>query len=267
VEGRPIDCADSWPLDGDCEGAVVWISLFAPKNPPSISTSGLLPDPAGFYLTVSPFCLVERPTCLCLRQAVFFVLFCLIVLSRRFVSLVWIRFCLRQAVILPPSGCRFLSSIYHVLSRSISFVLPSSGRRFVLSFCLIILSRRFSVSLFEFGFAFVRPLFCLRQASVFSRQFVSSLLSRFVLLFCLVASVSRCFVSCLPSSGRRFASTGPSDLVFAVVTVLVLASHRYLCHLYRPTHPPHMTTIPAERGRGGRGTFRTGTCLWGGRGW
>jgi hypothetical protein len=39
--GGPIDCADSWPLDGDSEGAVVWISLFAPKNPPSISTRGL----------------------------------------------------------------------------------------------------------------------------------------------------------------------------------------------------------------------------------
>jgi hypothetical protein len=39
--GGPIDCADSWPLDGDFEGAVVSISLFALKNPPSISTRGL----------------------------------------------------------------------------------------------------------------------------------------------------------------------------------------------------------------------------------
>jgi hypothetical protein len=39
--GEPIDCADSWPLDGDCERAVVWISLFASKNLPSISTRGL----------------------------------------------------------------------------------------------------------------------------------------------------------------------------------------------------------------------------------
>jgi hypothetical protein len=275
------------------EPALYFNEGVALRNLPSISTRGLLPDPAGFYLTVSPFCLVERPTCLCLRQAVVFIsfchlvlsrrfsvsfgfgcafvrpLFCLVVLphhfvsslylvilpssgrflclvlSRRFVSLLWIRFCLRQAVILPPSGRRFVSSICHVLSCSISFVLPSSGRyfafvrppfclvtlscRFVLSFCLVsfclvVLSRRFSVSLFGFSVAFVRPSFCPHWA--FGSRF-------------------RCryyFVTWIASSSLSSLSS--------------LSSHPPTPHDYNPR----------RGGEGGRGTFGTGTCLGRGRG-
>jgi hypothetical protein len=288
------------------EPALYFNEGVALRNLPSISTRGLLPDPAGFYLTVSPFCFVECPTCLCLRQAVVFISFCLVVLScrlvispfcliafclvlsrrfsvsfgfgcafvrplfclvvllhhfvsslylvilpssgrflclvlsRRFVSLLWIRFCLRQAVILPPSGRRFVSSICHVLSCSISFVLPSSGRyfafvrppfclvtlscRFVLSFCLVsfclvVLSRRFSVSLFGFSVAFVRPSFCPHWA-VGSRYFRSRY----------------CFVTWIASS-----------------SLSSLSSHPPTPHDYNPP----------ERGRGGGGLSARGRA-WGG---
>jgi hypothetical protein len=72
--------------------------------------------------------------------------------------------------------------------------------------------------------------------------------------------------SMLPSSGRCFAPTGPSDLVFAVVTILLPESHRrlhHLCHLCRLTHPPHRTTIPAEGGRE-RGALSARGRAWGG---
>jgi hypothetical protein len=61
--------------------------------------------PPGFSWTILPFCLVERPTCLCLPQAVVFV--------------------------------SFVSSLYLIVLDS---GLPSSGHRFVLSFCLVALS-------------------------------------------------------------------------------------------------------------------------------
>jgi hypothetical protein len=141
------------------------------------------------------------------------------------------------------------------LPRRMSYLpLPSSGRclclvvlslsRFVSSLCLVVLFSSRFVSLF----AFVRPLFCLRRAAVLS-------------CFDLIG-----LDSMLPSSGRRFAPTGPSDLVFAVVTILLPGSHRCLrrlCHLCRPTHPPHTTTIPAEGGRGGGGLSARGRA-WGG---
>jgi hypothetical protein len=151
------------------EPALYFNEGVALRNLPSISTRGLLSDPAGFYLIVSPF-LPRRTSYLplplsgrCLRLILsrrflsrfvsslclvtlscrFVLSLCLVVLSCRFVSslqclVVWIRFCLRQAA---------------VLSR-------------------LVLSRRFSVSLFGFSVAFVRPSFCHHWA-VGSRYFRS----------------------------------------------------------------------------------------------
>jgi hypothetical protein len=99
---------------------------------------------------------------LCLRQVA--------VLSRLFATFCLVQsrlFCLRQTVILPSSGLRFVSSLCLVIL-SCRFVLS----RFVSSFCLVVLSRRFSVSLFGFSVAFVRLSFCPHWA-VGSRYFRS----------------------------------------------------------------------------------------------
>jgi hypothetical protein len=104
VDGGTIECADSWPQEGDCEGAVVWILLVAPEEPGLYNNEGVASGiriPPGFW-TISPFCLVERSACL--RRAVLLPI-CLVLISS-----FWIRFCLRQAVVVA-----FESSVYPVV--------------------------------------------------------------------------------------------------------------------------------------------------------
>jgi hypothetical protein len=149
------------------EPALYFNEGVALRNLPSISTRGLLPDPAGFYLTVSPF-LPRRTSYLplpssgrCLR----------LILSRRFLS-------------------RFVSSL----------CLVTLSCRFVLSLCLVVLSRRF-VSSLQCLVVWIR--FCLRQAAVLSRLVLSR---RFVSsLQCLVVWIQCCLRQAvvLPPLGRR----------------------------------------------------------------
>jgi hypothetical protein len=106
--GVPINCAVSWPQDGTVKELLFGFRCVPRRARPLFQRGRpVLPDPAGFVWTISPFCLVERPICLCLRRAV--VLppsgrsLCLI-LSPRFISLfayVGPLFCLRQAVVFP----------------------------------------------------------------------------------------------------------------------------------------------------------------------
>jgi hypothetical protein len=63
-------------------------------------------------------------------------------------------------VLLAFAFVRPLSSSHFILSLLISFCLVVLSRRFVSSFCLVVLSRRFSVSLLGFSVAFVRTSFC-----------------------------------------------------------------------------------------------------------
>jgi hypothetical protein len=60
VDGWIIECADSWPQDGDSEGAVVWILVVA-RDP----TGGFGPSRLSASSNVI----------FCLRQAVAFVVF------------------------------------------------------------------------------------------------------------------------------------------------------------------------------------------------